>query len=85
MFASQSRETLRPSKQKNSLWKRERIVEAYARYIKGWATTPNTKCAGQREIDLFAIDRVTTIVEGCDARFYSLFSRVMKVAHDRRQ
>ncbi len=34
----------------------ERIVEAYVRYVKGWATIPNIKCAGQKEIDLFAID-----------------------------
>ena len=37
----------------------ERIVEAYVRYIKSWATIPNIKCKGQREIDLFAIDPVT--------------------------
>jgi hypothetical protein len=37
----------------------ERIVEAYVRYIKGWATIPNIKCDGQKEIDLFAIDPVT--------------------------
>jgi hypothetical protein len=34
----------------------ERIVEAYVRYIKGWATIPNVKCPGQYEIDLLAID-----------------------------
>jgi hypothetical protein len=34
----------------------ERIVEAYVRYVKGWATIPNIKCGGQKEIDLFAID-----------------------------
>ena len=34
----------------------ERIVEAYVRYIKNWATIPNIRCAGQHEIDLFAID-----------------------------
>lgn len=37
----------------------EKIVEAYVRYIKGWATIPNLKCASQKEIDLFAIDPVT--------------------------
>jgi hypothetical protein len=37
----------------------ERIVEAYVRYVKGWATIPNIKCDGQKEIDLFAIDPVT--------------------------
>jgi hypothetical protein len=34
----------------------ERIVEAYVRYVKRWATIPNIKCTGQMEIDLFAID-----------------------------
>jgi hypothetical protein len=34
----------------------EKIVEAYVRYIKGWATIPNIKCPGQFEIDLIAID-----------------------------
>jgi hypothetical protein len=34
----------------------ERIVEAYVRYVKGWATIPNIKCGGQKESDLFAID-----------------------------
>ncbi len=34
----------------------EKIVEAYCRYIKGWATIPNIKCSGQYEIDLVAID-----------------------------
>ena len=34
----------------------ERIVEAYVRYVKGWATIPNIKCGDQKEIDLFAID-----------------------------
>jgi len=33
----------------------EKIVEAYLRYVKGWATIPNLRCAGQKEIDLFAI------------------------------
>lgn len=37
----------------------ERIVEAYVRYVKGWATIPNVRCAGQNEIDLIAIDPVT--------------------------
>ncbi len=37
----------------------EKIVEAYVRYIKGWATIPNVKCPGQYEIDLIAIDPVT--------------------------
>lgn len=34
----------------------ERIVEAYVRYIKGWATIPNIRCGGQLEIDLLAIE-----------------------------
>ncbi|MBM3501595.1 MAG: hypothetical protein FJX74_23320 [Armatimonadetes bacterium] len=34
----------------------ERIVEAYCRYIKGWATIPNIRCGGQKEIDLLAVD-----------------------------
>ena len=34
----------------------EKIVEAYVRYVKGWATIPNIKCHGQYEIDLIAID-----------------------------
>ena len=34
----------------------EKVVEAYCRYIKGWATIPNIKCSGQYEIDLIAID-----------------------------
>jgi len=34
----------------------EKIVEAYVRYVRGWATIPNIKCAGQYEIDLLAID-----------------------------
>ncbi len=34
----------------------ERIVEAYCRYIRRWATIPNTRCGGQKEIDLLAVD-----------------------------
>ncbi len=37
----------------------EKIVEAYVRYVKGWATIPNIKCPGQYEIDLLAIDLAT--------------------------
>lgn len=37
----------------------EKIVEAYVRYVKGWATIPNIKCGKQKEIDLFAIDPVS--------------------------
>jgi hypothetical protein len=37
----------------------EKIVEAYVRYVKGWATIPNIRCDGQFEIDLLAIDPVT--------------------------
>lgn len=36
----------------------EKIVEAYVRYVKGWATIPNVRCDGQFEIDLIAIDPV---------------------------
>ena len=38
----------------------EKIVEAYVRYIRHWATIPNIRCAGQREIDLLAIDPKTS-------------------------
>jgi hypothetical protein len=34
----------------------EKIVEAYVRYVRRWATIPNIKCEGQYEIDLLAID-----------------------------
>jgi hypothetical protein len=34
----------------------EKIVEAYVRYVKHWATIPNIRCDGQLEIDLLAID-----------------------------
>jgi hypothetical protein len=37
----------------------EKIVEAYVRYVKGWATIPNIRCEGQFEIDLLAIDPVS--------------------------
>ena len=39
----------------------EKIVEAYVRYVKGWATIPNIKCPGpgQQEIDLLAISPAT--------------------------
>ena len=33
----------------------ERIVEAYVRYVKGWATIPNVRCGGQNEIDLIVM------------------------------
>jgi len=33
----------------------ERIVEAYVRYVKHWATIANIKCANNQEIDLLAI------------------------------
>ena len=36
----------------------EKIVEAYVRYVKRWATIPNIKCEGQFEIDLLAFDPV---------------------------
>ncbi len=34
----------------------ERIVESYCRYVKGYFTIANIKCAGQFEIDLLALD-----------------------------
>ncbi len=37
----------------------ERIVEAYVRYVKHWATIPNIRCPRQREVDLLAIDLAT--------------------------
>lgn len=37
----------------------EKIVEAYVRYVKGWATIPNIRRDGQYVIDLLAIDPVT--------------------------
>jgi hypothetical protein len=37
----------------------ERIVEAYVRHVKGWATIPNIRCDGQNEIDLLAVDPVS--------------------------
>lgn len=37
----------------------EKVVEAYVRYVKRWATIPNIKCDGQYEIDLLAIDPKT--------------------------
>jgi hypothetical protein len=37
----------------------EKIVEAYVRYVKGWATIPNLRCTGQFEIDLLAINPVS--------------------------
>jgi hypothetical protein len=37
----------------------EKIVEAYVRYVKRWATIPNIKCEGQYEIDLLAIDPIS--------------------------
>ena len=37
----------------------EKIVEAYVRYVKRWATIPNIRCDGQFEIDLLAIDPIS--------------------------
>lgn len=37
----------------------EKIVEAYVRYVKHWATIPNLRCETQKEIDLFATDPKT--------------------------
>lgn len=38
----------------------EKIVESYCRYIQGWFTIPNIKCKGQYEIDLLAIEPVSS-------------------------
>ena len=37
----------------------EKIVEAYVRYVKKWATIANIKCPGQFEIDLLAINPIS--------------------------
>ena len=37
----------------------EKIVEAYVRHVKGWATISNIRCEGQYEIDLLAVNPVT--------------------------
>lgn len=37
----------------------EKIVEAYVRYVRHWATIPNLRCEKQKEIDLLAIDPKT--------------------------
>ena len=37
----------------------EKIVEAYVRHVKSWATISNIRCAGQYEIDLLAINPKT--------------------------
>ncbi len=37
----------------------EKIVEAYFRSIRGCATIPNIRCAGQNEIDLIAVNPAT--------------------------
>lgn len=37
----------------------EKIVEAYARYVRHWATIPNVRCDGGFEIDLLAINPKT--------------------------
>jgi hypothetical protein len=48
--------TLVPQTRWNELMETtERIVEAYARYIRDCATLPNIRCEGQMEIDLLAI------------------------------
>jgi len=39
----------------------EKIVEAYVRYVKDWATIPNIKCKGQFEIDLLAIGNLRDV------------------------
>lgn len=47
------------SRKERNMETTEKIVEAYARHIKGWATISNIKCDGQFEIDLIAIDPVS--------------------------
>ncbi|MFC1905185.1 hypothetical protein ACFLXL_00055 [Chloroflexota bacterium] len=34
----------------------EKIVESYCRYVRGWFTISNVRCAGQYEVDLLAVD-----------------------------
>jgi hypothetical protein len=46
----------------------EKIVEAYCRYVKGWFTIPNVRCAGQYEADLLAVD----VSSGKDVRRYHI-------------
>lgn len=46
----------------------EKIVESYCRYVKGWFTIPNIKCAGQYEVDLLAVDQSS----GADIRRYHI-------------
>ena len=43
----------------------EKIVESYCRYVKGWFTLPNIKCAGQYEVDLLAVDACKRPIAGC--------------------
>jgi hypothetical protein len=43
----------------NQLETTEKIVEAYVRHVKGWATISNIRRDGQYEIDLLAIDPKT--------------------------
>jgi len=38
----------------------EKIVESYCRYVKGWFTIPNIKCARQYEIDLLAVEHLAS-------------------------
>jgi hypothetical protein len=46
----------------------EKIVEAYCRYVRGWLTIPNVRCAGQYEADLLAVD----VSSGKDVRRYHI-------------
>jgi hypothetical protein len=63
----------------------EKIVEAYVRYVRGWATIPNIKCGGQFEIDLIAVDprsldryHIESGISGSDG-----FSRLLKIRRSR--
>ena len=59
-FQSQLDENLRSYQRiRPAMETTEKIVEAYVRYVKGWATIPNVRCDGQYEIDLLAIDPVS--------------------------
>jgi hypothetical protein len=47
-----------PTRSDGQMETTEKIVEAYVRYVKNWATIPNIKCPGQYEVDLLAVDPV---------------------------
>ena len=45
LWAEKSRQP--PRREEDAMDTGERIVEAYVRYVKGWATTPDIRCEGQ--------------------------------------